>query len=73
MQMPDSSANVNMRENFEDFFEITLCGFIIADPKGFILRANTKIADWIGCSTNDLKGKKFSDLLSIGGKSHVPN
>ena len=66
--MPDSSENVNLQENFEDFFETSLCGFIIADPKGFILRANTKIATWIGCSKDDLKGKKFSDLLSIGGK-----
>ncbi len=58
----------DLQENFEDFFEKSLCGFVIADSKGFIIRANSKIAGWMGCSPNDLNGKKFSDLLSIGGK-----
>ena len=45
-----------------------MCGFIIADTKGFILRANEKVAAWIECNTDELKGKRFSDLLAVGGK-----
>ncbi len=56
------------RQNFEDFFENSLCGFIIANPAGIITRANNTLAQWVGCSTQDLESKKFSDLLSIGGK-----
>ena len=62
-----SEAN-NLQENFEDFFETTLCGFIIADKQGSILRVNKKIGAWINCETDELIGKRFSDLLSIGGK-----
>ena len=62
------SETNNLQESFEDFFENSLCGFIIADSKGFIIRANSKIAGWMGCSPNDINGKKISDLLSIGGK-----
>jgi sigma-B regulation protein RsbU (phosphoserine phosphatase) len=58
----------DLQENFEDFFETSLCGFIISDTKGTILRANQKAATWVNCTTDQLKGKRFSDLLSIGGK-----
>ena len=58
----------NLQENFEDFFESALCGFINADASGIIVRANKKVAGWIGYSTIELKGKRFSDLLTIGGK-----
>lgn len=62
-------SNTNqLQENFEDFFETALCGFIIADTKGSIVRANKKIAGWVNCTTDELKGKRFSDLLAIGGK-----
>lgn len=58
----------NLQEDFEDFFESVLCGFITADAKGIIVRANKKVAAWVGYSTDELKGKRFSDLLAIGGK-----
>ena len=57
-----------LQENFEDFFETALCGFIIADPQGFILRANKKIAGWLNHTTDELKGKRFIDVLSVGSK-----
>lgn len=68
MDLQKSAGDNDLQENFEDFFETALCGFIIADTQGFILRANTKVAAWINCTIDELKGKRFSDLLSIGGK-----
>ena len=65
----DISNDINaLQENFEDFFENSLCGFIIADSRGLIQRVNTKILRWTNDTCENLKGKKFSDLLSIGGK-----
>ena len=58
----------NLQENFENFFESPLCGFVIADAQGIILRANKKVAGWVGYNTNELKGKRFLDLLAVGGK-----
>ncbi len=68
MEKETSLDNNPLQENFEDFFETSLCGFIIADIKGAILRANEKVAAWLNCTVGELKGKRFSDLLSIGGK-----
>jgi sigma-B regulation protein RsbU (phosphoserine phosphatase) len=65
-QIPE---NINdLAENFNDFFDNSLCGFVISDPKGVISRANQKMVMWTGCSSDDIKGKQFSDLLTIGGK-----
>jgi len=56
------------QENFEDFFEESLCGFMITDPKTIITRANKTLAKWTGYTEEELSGKRFSDILSIGGK-----
>jgi len=58
----------DLQESFENFFESALCGFITADAKGIIIRANKKFAGWIGYSTDELKGKRFSNYLAVGGK-----
>ena len=69
MNDPKITRDINhLQENFEDFFEQSLCGFVTTNPKGIILRANSKVSAWTGYSANELKGKRFSDLLTIGGK-----
>ncbi len=67
MPLIKSDTETHM-ESFEDFFEGSLCGFVIADTEGNILRANAKIASWIDCTVHELTIKKFSDLLAVGGK-----
>lgn len=57
-----------LEEDFDDFFEWSLCGFLTLCPKGNILRANYRIAQWLGRSVEELKGARFSELLTIGGK-----
>jgi sigma-B regulation protein RsbU (phosphoserine phosphatase) len=58
----------DIQHDFNDFLEHALCGFLTINTKGEILEANSRICRWIGCNAHDLKGKRFSDLLSIGGK-----
>lgn len=62
------SSVTPQQESFEDFFEESLCGFIITNPQAVITRANKKIAAWTGYTEEELTGKRFSDILSIGGK-----
>jgi sigma-B regulation protein RsbU (phosphoserine phosphatase) len=57
-----------LQENFEDFFEEALCGFVIADAQGMMVRVNAKVLEWTGHTADELKGKKFSELLTMGGK-----
>lgn len=68
MESPTPSEFNKLQEDFEDFFEIGLCGFIITNAEGTITRANRKIGEWLQHTPDDLKGRQFSDLLSIGSK-----
>jgi sigma-B regulation protein RsbU (phosphoserine phosphatase) len=55
-------------ENFEDFFESSLCGFVITDGDGKIIRINKRAAEWLNTEPDKLSGQRFSHLLAIGGK-----
>ncbi len=54
--------------DFEDLFETAPCGYLSADKDGRISRANRTFASWVGIKPEMLAGRRFSDLLSIGGK-----
>ncbi|WPO81403.1 PAS domain-containing sensor histidine kinase [Chryseobacterium sp. JJR-5R] len=55
-------------EDFEDFFESSLCGFVITDREGKIARINRRAAGWLNTVPEELSGKRFSDILAVGGK-----
>jgi phosphoserine phosphatase RsbU/P len=59
---------LQLEESFEDFFEETLCGYVVSDKDGIIKRTNTKITLWTGSTAAELHGKHFSNLLSVGGR-----
>src|ERR1700710_2200390 len=58
----------DLRHDFNDFFNHALCGYLTIDIDGRILEANARIAQWTEKEIIELIGKRFSDLLSIGGK-----
>lgn len=58
----------SLQQNFDDFFEMGLCGFILANKQGYILRANERVSLWRNQTKEELKGSQFVDLLSIGSK-----
>ncbi len=67
--IPNPNENNDLqRQEAHHFFEESYSGFLIADEKNRIIRSNKRVSDWIEISPDELKGKKFSDLLSIGSK-----
>lgn len=50
------------------FFENALSGFAIADMQGQLIKVSRTLLGWLGCDHKEITGKRFSDLLSIGGK-----
>ncbi len=62
---PPSGAPI---EDFEDLFENAPCGYLSADGRGRIVRANRTFADWMGDSAASFQGRRFADLLPIVGK-----
>lgn len=57
-----------LEEDFEDFFENALHGFVITDSIGIITRANSRMAEWVNISGKELRGKRFSDMFAVGSK-----
>ena len=55
-------------EDFEEFFNESLCGFVLATPGGIISRINKTLGEWLGCESTSVVGKNFSELLAIGGR-----
>jgi sigma-B regulation protein RsbU (phosphoserine phosphatase) len=55
-------------DDLEDLFENAPCGYLSTDKGGRIGRANRTLATWLGVEPADLAGRRFSDLLTVGGK-----
>lgn len=55
-------------ESFEDFFEYTHTGFITLDTNGVIQRANNCIVQWLRFPSQQVSGRRFSDILTGDGK-----
>lgn len=55
-------------DDLEDLFENAPCGYVSADKDGRISRANATLAHWLGTDASRLVGRRFSDLLTFGGK-----
>ena len=59
-----------LQEDFEDFFEHSLCGYVTMNLKGEIIRCNTRLAGWLHYNKEELKGKRFANLLAVGGRMY---
>lgn len=44
------------------------CGLLLADADGVVLAANDTIARWLQCEPEALAGRRFPDLLTMGGR-----
>lgn len=60
--------NEPLPQDFEDFFEHTMNGYVTASATGVIVRANRVFARWLRQSADELVGRKLSDVFSIAGK-----
>ncbi|MGZ2434878.1 ATP-binding protein [Rhizobium redzepovicii] len=67
----DQAAPKNLQDDFENLFENTMAGNLVVSPGGVVLRANSRLASWLGRSAQDLAGKRLSDLLSVGGSIYL--
>jgi len=58
-------------EDLEDLYETAPCGYVSVSPDGKIVKANSTLADWLGCKAEDLLGRSLHDILSFGGRIAV--
>ena len=65
--IPNQNNDI-LPQEAQQFFEESFSGFLIADGKNRIIHSNRRVLHWLGISSEEITGKKFSDLLSIGSK-----
>jgi len=49
-------------------FDGAPCGLVVTQEDGTILQANLTFSSWVGISQPDLGGRRFQDLLTVGGR-----
>ena len=52
----------------EELFEDAPCGYVVARPDGTIVRANRTLQALLGMDATALVGRRFQDLLTVGGR-----
>ncbi|MET4138219.1 PAS domain-containing sensor histidine kinase [Pedobacter sp. UYP1] len=65
---PEKLNNPGLENNFEDFLEHSLSGHISTNPRGEIIRINSKLLEWLGYNKEDLIGKRITSLLAMGSR-----
>ncbi|WP_408600484.1 ATP-binding protein [Pseudomonas sp. PLMAX] len=52
----------------QSLFDGAPCGLVVTQEDGTILQANLTFSNWVGISQPDLGGRRFQDLLTMGGR-----
>jgi sigma-B regulation protein RsbU (phosphoserine phosphatase) len=52
----------------QTLFDGAPCGLVVTQEDGTILRANLTFSTWIGYASQELNGRRFQDLLTMGGR-----
>ena len=64
----NNKTHEQLANSLTDFLDNSLCGYITTDATGVILYANKRIFGWLQVPENEIQGRRFSDLLSTGGR-----
>jgi sigma-B regulation protein RsbU (phosphoserine phosphatase) len=51
-----------------ELFDNAACALAATSEDGTILQANARFGEWLGMSTTELCGRRFQDLLTMGGR-----
>ena len=58
-----------LHESAEELYEMAPCGYLTTTTDGRIIKANRTLAEWLGYTPAELTdGKRFKDLLTVGGR-----
>ena len=55
-------------EDAASLYDEAPCGYLYTRPDGTVLRANATFLAWTGYTWAELAGRRFQDLLNIGGR-----
>ncbi|WP_028622253.1 PAS domain-containing sensor histidine kinase [Pseudomonas sp. Ant30-3] len=52
----------------QTLFELAPCGLVVTKENGTILQSNKTFGNWVGFEPAELIGRRFQDLLTMGGR-----
>jgi PAS domain S-box-containing protein len=56
-------------ESVEELYEMAPCGYLTTTIEGRIIKVNRTLTEWLGYNPDELtSGKRFVDLLTVGGR-----
>lgn len=59
-----------LQDTAEDLYEFAPCGYLSTWPDGRIAKVNATLLKWLEYERQDILGRRFSDLLTGGGRIH---
>lgn len=60
--------NSSLETDDAQAYELAACALLTLSPSGAIERVNRAACDWTGLQRSELVGRRFTDLLTVGGK-----
>ncbi|WP_433796267.1 PP2C family protein-serine/threonine phosphatase [Actinoplanes sp. CA-252034] len=57
-------------DSLDDLYENAPCGNLTLSPDGTITRVNATLLGWLGYARDELAGRRFRDLLTVGARIH---
>ncbi|MCA1664273.1 MAG: PAS domain S-box protein [Myxococcales bacterium] len=57
-----------LRESAEDLYENAPCGYFSARTDGVVVRVNETLLRWLGFRRAEVIGRRFVDLVTVGGR-----
>ena len=52
----------------DPLFDSAACALAVTQEDGTILHVNPRLCDWLGFTAAQLLGRRFQDLLAMGGR-----
>jgi len=65
---PLNTKRIALENDIEDFLEHSLSGYVSTNPRGEIIRINSKLLEWLGYTNEELVGKRITNLLAMGSR-----
>lgn len=67
---PMNDADPLLHDTAEDLYEFAPCGYLSTWPDGRIAKVNATLLKWLEYERGELLGRRFADLLTVGGRIH---
>lgn len=57
-------------DDVADLYDHAPCGYLSTDLDGTVVKVNATLLGWLGRTRDEVVGRRFSDLLTVGGRMY---